>query len=51
MVNDMIKIIKKILFGILFLVLIGVVFLIYEELSFSPLKQNDFQKLFKELYR
>jgi len=40
--------IKKIVLGILFLFVIGIVFLIYDELSYNPLKQDDFQKLFKE---
>lgn len=38
---------KKILIGVLFIVAIVTSYLIYNEYSFSPLKEKDFQKLFK----
>ena len=44
----MIKVIKKILLGILCLIAIGIAFIVYEEVTYSPLNQDDFQKLFKE---
>ncbi len=37
---------KKLFFSILLLVSFGVFYLIYQEYSFTPLKENDFQKLF-----
>jgi hypothetical protein len=41
-------IMKKILLGVLFIVVIITSYLVYKELSFSPLDKHDFQKLFKE---
>ena len=38
---------KKVLLGLLFVIVIAISYLIYTELSFSPLKEVDFQKLFK----
>lgn len=38
---------KKTFLGLLLLTVIIVFYLIYTEFSFSPLKENDFQKLFK----
>jgi len=40
-------IMKKVLLGILFIVVILASYLVYNELSFSPIKKNDLQKLFK----
>ncbi|MEO8666756.1 MAG: hypothetical protein ABI462_14790 [Ignavibacteria bacterium] len=38
---------KKILLGLIFVAILGISYLVYTEFSFSPLKQNDFEKLFK----
>ena len=38
---------RKILLGLLFIIVIVVSYLIYTEFSFSPLNKKDFQKLFK----
>lgn len=38
---------KKIFLSLLFIVILIISYLIYMEISFSPLKQNDFEKIFK----
>ncbi|WP_131539024.1 hypothetical protein [Pedobacter nototheniae] len=38
---------KKVLLGVLFIVVIIASYLVYDELSFSPLKEKDFKTLFK----
>ena len=39
---------KKALLGVLFIVVIIISYVVYKELSFSPLDKQDFQKLFNE---